>query len=395
MYAFINATVVTVDNGIIKNGRVLVKDGRIAAIGNATLDIPKEAVQHDLTGKWLTPGLIDCHAHISNFPEPRELNAGQSDGNECSTPVTPHIRALDALNPNDPAVAKVRAAGFTTCCTLPGSGNIIGGTGIAYKLRGKTTTEMILPGTEQMKMALGENPKSAFGRRNEMPMTRMGNAAVLRKTLFDAKNYAERKEAAAKDKEKVFETNFLLEALQKVIRGEQKVRIHSHRSDDILTACRIAEEFNLDFSIEHCTEGYKVVEALAAIKPFCVVGPVLLGPYKQEIWGLRLENAAELAAAGLDICLTADTASLTYYLPMQVGLLMSYGLAEDVAFKAVTLNPARLLGLGERLGSLTVGKDADMAVFDGHPFSNFSHCLLTVIDGVFYENDGSSLLRVQ
>lgn len=394
LWAMSNATLATIANGVIENGTILIRDGKIAALGEE-IDLPAETVLLDMKGAWVMPGLIDAHTHISNFPEPRQRGAdGIYDGNEMSSPTTPQVRALDALNPFDPAIEKVRNAGFTTCCTLPGSANIIGGTGVVYKLRGETAEEMMIPGKEQMKMALGENPKSVYGGDRHQIMTRMGNAAVLRKTLFDARDYAKRKKAA-EEEGKPFEHNFILEALEPVVSGEMFVRIHAHRSDDIMTALRIGEEFNLKFSIEHCTEGYKIKDKLAETGVTCVVGPMIMEPYKQELWGVRLENAGELDAAGVKLCLTADTSSHTCYLPFHVGTLIAYGLSEETAFRALTLHPAELLGIADRTGSLEVGKDADIAVFDGYPFSNMTRCQMTVIDGEIYHDDKTdSLLKL-
>lgn len=392
-YALTNAKILTIANGIIENGSILIEDGKIADLG-AQLDLPAGTETIDLAGKWVIPGLIDPHTHISNFPEPRMMGARSAyDGNEMTKPVVPATRARDALNPFDPAIKKVRNAGFTTVCTLPGSGNLIGGTGVVYKLRGRSAEEMIIPGKEQMKFALGENPKSNYSERN-MIYTRMGNAAQMREALYNAVVYKEKKEDAAKRGD-YFAKDFSMEALVPVVSGEMFCRIHSHRSDDILTAVTIAEEFGLKFSIEHCTEGYKIKNILAEKGVKAVVGPMLMEPYKQEIWQLRLENAGELVEAGVEICLTADTSSHTCYLPQQAGTLTAYGLDHDYALKAITLNPAKLLGIDNQVGSLEVGKDADIAVFDGDPLLNTTRCQMTIIDGkIYFDQAQDSLLEI-
>lgn len=382
--AIINGRLMTITNGVIEKGSLLIEDGKIAAIG-ADIAIPGDAEVIDVQGQVVMPGLIDAHTHISNFSEPgMNKSVASHDGNEATKPITPGVRAEDAINPFEPAIKKVRNAGFTTVCTLPGSANLIGGTGIVFKLRGRSAEEMIIPGTEQMKMALGENPKTCFQERH-LIKTRMGNAAVLREALFDAGVYAEKKEEAAR-KGEYFAGDFNMEALLPVIKGEMRCRIHSHRSDDILTAIKIAEEFGLKYSIEHCTEGYKVKEILAEKGVTAVVGPMRMAPYKQEVWDLRLENAGELAAAGVNICLTADTGSHTCYLPYEAGILVAYGLDEKLALEALTINPARLLAVDHLVGSLEVGKDADIAVFDGHPLSNMTRCRMTIIDGKIYHD---------
>lgn len=383
--AIVNAKISTVANGTLERGSVLICDKKIVAV-NLEIELPLETQIINGEGLWVTPGFIDCHTHISTFYEPRNMPSLATDANECSDPITPHVRALDALNPFDPAIDKTRKAGFTTVYTGPGSGNLIGGTGISLKLRGRTAEEMIIPGTEQMKMALGENPKRAYGTDRKMPITRMGSAALLRQALYDARNYADKLEKAQADPSKAPEPKFKLDALVKVVRGEQRVRIHSHRSDDIRTAIRIAEEYKLDYSIEHATEGYLIKELLADRKVTCVVGPLLLEPVKQEVWGLILENAGILSGAGVKVCLTADAGSKTAWLPIEIGLLIRRGLSEEEAFKGITMYPAELLGIADRVGSIEVGKDADLAFFDGHPFSNLSLCRATMIDGEFFHN---------
>ncbi len=385
MIAIKGGKILTVTNGIIENGTILISDGKIAAVGN-DLNIPAEAKVIDAIGHWVTPGLIDAHTHLSTFSEPSTMPTPMIDGNEMSSPITPTIRAADALNPFDTAIPKARAAGFTTCCTLPGSANIIGGTGIVFKLRGNTAEKMIIPGTEQMKMALGENPKRVYGTKNQMPVTRMGVAALLREKLYDAVNYSKELKAAESDPAKAPKPNFTLEALLPVVRGEMKCRIHCHRSDDIMTAIKIAEEFKLDYSIEHCTEGFKITEELAKRNLTVVVGPLLMPPSKQEIWECSLTTPGILAEAGVTVCLTADTGSNTAWLPTEIGLCMARGLSEEAALASVTINAARLLGVADRVGSIEVGKDADLVIFNGHPFSNLTLTRMVMIDGECYQN---------
>ena len=381
MIAITNGKIVTVTGETYENGTVLVEKGKITAVG-ANVAIPADAEVIDVKGGWVTPGFIDAHTHISNFNEPDTMPALCKDGNEMSDPITPQVRASDAINPCDYAIEKVRNAGFTTVCTLPGSANVCGGTGIVYKLRGHTAEEMIIPGTEQMKFALGENPKRVYGTKNQMPMTRMGTAALLRQTFYDAKNYSDALLKAEKDPSKAPKPDFKLDALVPVMRREMKCRIHAHRADDICTAIRICKEFDLDFSIEHATEGYKITDVLRDSGVTCVVGPHLLAPAKQETQGISLRNAAVLSDAGVPICLTADGGSMTQYLPATAGILIARGLQEEAAFRALTIQPARLLGIADRVGSIEVGKDADLAVFSGHPFNSMNRCLLTMINGI-------------
>lgn len=386
MIAITNGKVLTITNGTIESGTVLVEDGKIKAVG-ADIEIPAGAQIIDANGGFITPGLIDCHTHMCNFNEPRPNPGPRLDGNEGSDPITPQVRALDAINPDDSGIEKAMKAGFTTVYTQPGSGNVIGGTGIAMKLRGHTAEEMAIPGTEAMKFALGENPKRFHGQEQKrMPWTRMGTAALLRETLYKAKHYSDKLKAAEKDPDKAPEPNFKLDALVKVVRGEQRVRIHCHRADDIITAIRIGKEYGLDFTLEHATEGYKVKDVIAENHLTCVVGPLLMDPVKQEIWNLKLETPAILTEAGVKVCLTADTGGATAWLPMDVGLLTRRGLSQEDAMKGLTIYPAEVLNLEDRIGSLEPGKDADIAIFDGNPLSNLTLCRLTMIDGVVHHN---------
>lgn len=384
MIAIKGGKIITITQGVIEDGVILVENGKIAAIGK-DIAIPAGAEIIDATGKTVMPGLIDAHSHISLFGEPSV--PATMDGNEMTSPNTAQVRGLDALNPEDPAIPIVRNAGFTTLYTGPGSANLIGGTGMAIKLRGRTAEEMVIPGTEAMKMALGENPKRVYGQgQKKAPSTRMANASVLREALIEAQNYLnkiELAEAEAADGKpaKLPDRNLKLEVLGKVLRRELKARIHAHRADDIMTAIRISEEFNLDYSIEHCTEGYKIADILAEKGVTCVVGPMLMGPSKHELWEVKLETAGILTKAGARVCLQADTSSATRWLPIHVGLTIKHGMPEEEAFKAVTIYPAELLGIKDKVGSLEVGKDADIAIFDGHPFCNFTKCELTMIDG--------------
>jgi len=213
----------------------------------------------------------------------------------------------------------------------------------------------------------------------------MGTGAVLREALFEAKQYSD--ELLAEKEDKKVKRNFKLEALVPVVRGEMRCRIHCHRADDIMTAIRIAEEFGLEFTIEHATEGYKIADILAEKNVTCVVGPMRMIPGKMEVWDCTIENPALLEKAGVEFALTADAETATQWLPEETGVAMAYGLSEETAFKALTINAAKVLKLDHRIGSLEAGKDADLAIFDGHPLSNMTRCKATMIDGKFWYNE--------
>ena len=378
MIAIIHGKLLTVTQGVIEDGTLLIDQGKITAVGQ-NIAVPEGAEILDASGKWVTPGLIDAHSHLSGLNEPAWMPSTM-DANEITDPVTAQVRMLDAFNPFDEAIPKVRNAGFTTCCTLPGSANVIGGVGFSFKLKNAATVqEMMIPGTEVMKMALGENPKRCYGPDKKMPMTRMGTGAVLRETLFKAKVYSDKLKKAETDSSFYVEPDFRLDPLVPVVRGERRCRIHCHQADDIVTAIRIAEEFKLSYAIEHCTEGYKIKEFLKEKNITAVVGPLKMGPMKFEIWGQ--DTPAVFEKTGINFCLTADGASDTVWLPSDIGIAMRYGLSFETALESVTIRPARLLGLEDHVGSLEAGKDADVAIFDGMPFENLTSCLTTIIDG--------------
>ncbi len=377
MLAIKNGFVITVTQGVIENGTVLVDGDKIVAIGK-DIEIPADAQVIDATGKIVTPGLIDSHSHIALFGDPSIW--ATADGNEKTGPVQPQLRGMDSFNPDDPAIPEVRAAGVTAVYTGPGSSNIIGGTGFVCKLAGRTADEMIIPGTEGMKMALGENPKRNYADKKG-PGTRMGNAAVLREALVKCQNYMAKVERAQAEGKEMPDRDLGMEQLAKVLRREWKARIHAHRADDILTAIRVAEEFNLDYVIEHCTEGYKIADILTKKSVRATVGPLLMGHSKHELWNVSLQNPAVLAKAGMKFSIQVDGSAETKWLGMHAGIAVREGLCRDEAMRAITINAAEIIGVADRMGSLEVGKDADIAIFDDCPLKNTTHCEMTIING--------------
>ncbi len=324
MIAITNGKVFTITQGTLDPGIVLIEDGRIIAVG-AEIEIPEEAEVYDATGKYVLPGLIDPHCHAGLFPDGQGWE--YSDGNEMTDPITPHLRAIDGLNPGDLAFEEIVAAGVTTVLTGPGSANLIGGQWVCLKTMPKPSVEeMVLLEPAGMKMALGENPRRVYGTlQKKMPSTRMGNAGTLRAALVGAQNYMEKwqryehelgehqaKQSDAdgsKEAPKPPERDLKMEALGKVLRGEMKARIHAHRADDMLTAIRIAEEFNLDLTLEHATEGYKIADILASKQIPVTAGPILFSRVKYELKDMTPKNPALMAAAGVKVAIQTDEMS--------------------------------------------------------------------------------------
>ena len=378
MKAISNGKVVTVTGKTYEKG-VILYDRKIIEVGE-DIPIPEGTEVIDATGCIVTPGLIDCHTHLCVM-HGHDTMPEQQDYNEMYDPVTPHIRALDALDPDDEAIEPVRAAGFTTCYTGPGSANVVGGRGCSFKLRGDTADEMYIPGSEQMKMALGENPKRVFGLNGKAPMTRMGTAGIARAVFDKTLDYMKKLENGEKP---AFDEK--LNAMIPVMKGEMKVRIHCHQANDIVTAVRLAREYRLDFAIEHATEGYKITKLLADEQVYCTVGPLLLVPLKMEVWGLKQTTPGVMDRAGIPVCLTADGGWDTQWLPTHAGIIVKNGMSEKSALEALTIRPARVMQLEDRIGSIEKGKDADFAIFDGNPFCNMTTCVMTIIDGETYND---------
>ena len=395
MIAITNGKVVTITHGTIEPGTVLVEGGRIIAIGE-DITIPEDAEVFDAAGKVVMPGLIDAHCHVGLWAE--GVGWEHSDGNEMTDPITPQLRALDAVHPQDPAFAELVAAGVTTVLTGPGSGNLIGGQWVCLKTAPKPSVEqMVVLEPAGMKMALGENPKRVYKGQNKTPSTRMGNAALLRGALVQAQNYLEKwrryeselsayeaktdGDTGAADEPKRPERDLKLEALGKVLQREMRARVHAHRADDMLTAIRIAEEFDLDLTLEHATEGYKIADILAAKAIPVTAGPILFSRTKYELKNMMPKNPGVMAEAGVTVAIQTDEMSAVKYLTINAALAVREGMSEEDALKAITINAARVIGVEDRLGSLEVGKDADIVVFDGHPFDYLSVVELVLVDG--------------
>ncbi len=361
---------------------VAVDGGKIVAVGK----MPRRARTTetvDAAGRFVVPGFVEAHCHVSLFAD--GIDARHYDGNEMTDPVTPHLRALDAVHPEDLAFEDLRRAGITTVHTSPGSANVIGGQTAIVKTAGRTVDEMLVRAPAALKMALGENPKRVYGEQKKAPSTRMGNAAVLREALVKAEAYAERASRHA-EKERAFaagkkgaarpdpfERDLRLEILAMALRRELPAHIHAHRADDIVTAVRIADEFGLDLVLVHATEGYKVADLLAERHIPCLPGPVLFSRMKLELRGLTPRNAGVLSRAGVKVALQTDEGSATRYLTLNAALAVSEGMDEREALRAITLTPAEILKIDDRVGSLAPGKDADVVILTAHPL-DIAHC---------------------
>ncbi len=395
MIAIVNGRVMTITQGVLEPGTVLIEDGRIVAVGESVA-VPAEAEVYDAAGKVVMPGLVEAHCHVGLWPD--GVGLVHSDGNEMTDPVTPHLRALDAVHPEDIAFKELVEAGVTTVLTGPGSGNLIGGQWVCIKTAPKPSVEdMVLLEPAGMKMALGENPKRVYGEQKKTPSTRMGNAAMLRAALVEAQNYMEKwrhyEAEMARYQAKVEagqettqapkqpERDLKLEALAKVLRREMKARIHAHRADDMLTAIRIAEEFDLDLTLEHATEGYKIADILADKGIPVTAGPILFSRTKYELRGMLPKNPGVMAQAGVKVAIQTDEMSAVKYLPINAALAVREGMPEEEALKAITLNAAEIIGVADRVGSLEPGKDADLLVLSGHPFDYRSLVELVLVDG--------------
>jgi imidazolonepropionase-like amidohydrolase len=377
--AITGGLIVPVEGDPVDGGTVLLRDGKIAAVEGPGFPVPDGADVVDAAGKWVLPGFIDAHAHLGVHEE-AEGWAGQ-DTNERTDPVTAQVRALDAINPADLGFRDAVGGGVLAVNVNPGSANPIGGQTAAIKCWGRTVDEMVLREPAGLKSALGENPKRVYGERHETPSSRLGTAAVIRSALVAARNYQAKLEAAGSGAEPA-ERDLKLEALGRVLRREIPWRQHCHRADDIATALRIAREFGYDLVIDHGTEAHLLADQIAAASVPVVIGPLFTSRSKVELRNRSLANPGRLAAAGVTIAITTDHPVVPiHFLIHQATLAVKEGLDRQIALRAVTINPARIIGCADRIGSLTLGKDADLVIWSGDPLDVMSRAERAYCDG--------------
>jgi imidazolonepropionase-like amidohydrolase len=383
--AITGGRVVPVEGEPIEGGTVLIVDGKIAAVGGPDLRPPPGADLVDASGKWVLPGLVDAHTHLGAREE-GEGWAGH-DTNELTGPVQAHVRVLDAINPADEGFRDAVAGGVLTAGITPGSGNPIGGQTVAIHCWGRTVDDMVLRSPAGMKSALGENPKRVLGERRVNPSSRLGTAAAIRTALVDALSYLEKQED--QDQEQSSQRlrpapsrDLKLEALGRVLRREIPWRQHCHRADDIATALRLAREFGYDLVIDHGTEAYLIADKIAAAGVPVVTGPLITARSKVELRNRTMANPGLLAAAGITVAIATDHPVVpVHLLIVQAALAVRDGLDRETALRAVTINPARIMRVADRIGSLAPGKDADVTVWSGDPLDVMSRVELAFIAG--------------
>jgi imidazolonepropionase-like amidohydrolase len=391
--AIVGGYVVPITANPIDNGTVLVAGGKIAAVGRG-LGIPDGAQVIDAAGSWVLPGFVEAHGHVGASEE-GEGWAGQ-DTNELTEPVAAHVRALDAINPADVGFRDAIAGGVLAVNVNPGSGNPIGGQAAALKCWGRTVDEMLLKAPTGIKSALGENPKRAHGQHQpKRPTTRLGTAAIIRGALVDAANYLQRIDAESRkspDDRKPVDRDLKLEALGKVLRREIPWRQHCHRADDIATGLRLADEFGYRLVIDHGTEAHLLADVIAARNIPVVIGPLLTSRSKVELRNRSLATPGQLVAAGVTIAITTDHPIVPIqFLAYQAILAIKHGLDRDAALRALTINPARIVGIDDRVGSIEPGKDADLVIWSGDPLAVESRVERALVEGaeIYTNTDGN------
>ena len=375
MLYIINGKIWTMSKENYDCGTIVVDNRKIIEIGeNIPISPKEEDIVIDAKNLWVLPGLIDAHCHIGITEEKKGIEG--DDCNEESTPITPYLRAIDAINPLDPAFHNALQSGITSVMTGPGSANVVGGTFVAIK------TEMIVKAPAAMKISFGENTKNLYRSKEKAPNTRMAIASMLREEICRGMNYKNKKEKAIKSGEH-FEEEFKLEPWLPVLERKIPLKAHVHRCDDIQTAIRIGKEFNLNMTLDHCTEGHIIADEIKKSGFDVIVGPDLASRNKLECKNADFKTSGVLAKEGIRVAIATDhPVSLIQYLPICAGLAAKKGLGIEQGLKAITINPAIICGVDKWVGSLECGKDADIAIFTGNPMEVFTDTMYTIVDGV-------------
>lgn len=390
MKAIVNAKILCPVQGEIDGATILFDNGGIIEV-EKNVTIPSDAEMIDAEGRFVVPGFIDAHAHHGLFDG--TIGRMGMDGNEMTVPTTPEMRGIDGFYPDEPSLKEIIRGGVTSVNTGPGSGNVIGGECLVFKPKGASIIDdMVVMSPSGLKIALGENPKRIHGWDNKRtPQTRMGVAATLRKIFTEGQDYLDEwavygaKAREAKDKEEALpkapKRDIGLETIAKVLKREIPLHAHCHRSDDIATILRICDEFNLRVVLIHCTEGHKIAEYIAEKNAPAVIGPTLVWASKAETRDRSFDTVVTLVRAGVKVALQTDSLTPMLYFPLLPMYGIKHGLTREEALRCVTMNPAEMLGLDFRIGSLEKGKDADIVIWSGHPFEFYSKPERVFIDG--------------
>jgi len=372
--AICNGLIFTMTGQMIKEGIVLVREGKIAAVGK-DLEIPPEAEVIDATGKVVMPGLIDAHSHVGIVPE--GLDWEYSDANEITDPVTPQLRAIDAIDPTDQAFKDAIAGGVTTVVTGPGSANVIGGQSVVIKTAGTSLEEMILRNPAGVKMAFGKKMERPSQGKYPYPVTSMGTVGVLRQALTEARNYMKKIE-----RREEHERDLGMEVLVKLLKREIPARIHVQKAGDMLSIIRVAKEFGFDFTMEHAREAHFIIDELLNNRVPVVFGPLMRARRSIVFKHLDPRTPALLSKAGIKVALMTDHPVIPIqYLSLMAAIAAGEGMSEDEALKAITINAAEIAGVADRVGSIEPRKDADIVIFSGHPLRIRSRVEKVLVNG--------------
>ncbi len=393
MLVIIHGNIKTMEARDYEDGYLQIEDGKITALGDMKDCKPgrwkgEDRVRIlDARGNLVMPGIIEAHCHMGITEEKKGMEG--DDCNENVDPITPYLRAIDAINPMDAAFNDAIQAGITSAMIGPGSANVVGGQFVFLKTHGRCIDRMIVKAPAAMKVAFGENPKVNYAGQNTSPATRMAVAAMLRGELTEACNYRKKKNGNPD-----LPPDFRYECWLPVLDGEIPLKAHAHRADDILTAVRIAKEFGLHMTLDHCSEGHLILEELKEAGFPAIVGPDMASRNKIEVKNMAFKTAGILSREGILTAVTTDhPVSMIQFLPICAGLAVKEGMPPEEGLRAITINAARICGVEDRVGSLAVGKDGDVAIFDGNPMEVFTSVLCTIIDGnvVYYDEESGFL----